>query len=458
MLGPALADDARMQALAELPAPMRAIFQRWIPADQQLQERNTAAVDDDRARLRLAGRRLAETLVIGCARAYGWSLTDEAIGGFNRTAAIAGWSLYIRGNGRIADELHGDLLGIAQTYREALQDLLGRVAAIVGVAFVERGVVQVYDSLPWEAREVAVALLFRRITWARCLTQAGQDDQRSRDADRLAFLQTIPLVSWLAPADQAELAAQLTSRRMRAESVVVAQNTYLDHALLVRYGSVQAIATSGAVRRTVEEIGAGSIIGIRSILEDRPIPYQYLAQTDLELWLVPRAVVQRYLGPLLHIQDSLEQERGSLPLLAQIPLFAGLDAPQRDAIARALERVYLPAGSNVLTEGAESSGFYIVRTGELDVLVRAADGDERCLSTLSPGEFFGETALLHRSSVTATVRARTAVELLRLPPAAFYALLADTLAAPLDQVHSRRAKERTRLVQTVMSGEQLADA
>jgi hypothetical protein len=55
--------------------------------------------------------------------------------------------------------------------------------------------------------------------------------------------------------------------------------------------------------------------------------------------------------------------------------------------------VSLLAGSAVLTQGAESTGFYIVQTGELEVLVRAADGSERLLSTLSPGEFFGETAL-----------------------------------------------------------------
>jgi CRP-like cAMP-binding protein len=409
-------------------------------------------------RLRLAGRRLAETLVIGCARVYGWPLTEEAIGGFNRTAAIAGWSLYVRGNGRIADELHGDLLGIAEAYREALQDLLGRVAAVAGVAFVERGVVQVYDSLPWEAREVTDTLLFSRLSWARRLTDTDEGDQGARDDDRRVYLRSIPLLSWLAPDDLAALAAQLSPRRVRAGRVLIAQDTYLDHALIVRHGSVQAIATTGMVRRVVEEIGAGGIIGIRSILDERPAPYAYLAQTDVELWLAPRPAVERLLGPLLHIQRSLEAEHGWPALLAQIPLFAGLDAPQRAAVARALELVQLAAGSVVLIEGAESSGFYIVRAGELDVVVRAADGGEQRVSTLSPGEFFGEAALLRHGAVTATVRARTAVELLRLGPADFYALLADNRAAALEQVQSRRAKERARLMQTVVSKEPLADA
>jgi CRP-like cAMP-binding protein len=455
-LGRALANDVQTQALAELPRPLRAIFYRWV-ADQHPQGDEAIGVDDDRVRLRLAGRRLAETLVIGCARVYGWPLTDDAIGAFNRTAAVAGWPLYVRGNGRLADELHGDLLAIAQTYREILQDLLGRVAAIAGIAFIERGVVQVYDSLPWEAREVTEALLFSRISWSRRLTRVNQAHARSGDADRHSFLRSIPLIGWLPPDDLAALETDLTLRRVRAGRVVVARNTYLDHTLIVRRGSMQAITTTGLVRRVVEEIGVGDIIGVRSILDDRPVPYEYLAQTDVELWKLPRAVVKHRLGPLLHIQDALEQEHGKLALLAQIPLFAGLDARQSAEVARALEIAYLEAGSVVLAEGAESSGFYIVQSGEIDVLVRAAGGGERLLSTLSSGEFFGEMALLRRDTVNATVRARTAVQLLRLPPAAFYALLCDNLAAPLEQVQTRRAKERARLVQTAVSEEQHAD-
>ena len=440
-LGPAVARDAQAQALAELPLPARAAFQRWILAGADDPGPHAAAVDDDRVRLRLAGRRLAEALVIGCARVYGWRLTEVALGGFNRTAAVAGWPLYLRGNGRLADDLQGDLLAIAQVYTEALQDLLGRVAAIAGAAFVERGVVQVYDSLPWEAREVAATLVFGRLSWARRLTRPGDGDPR------LAFLRSVPLLSWLAPEELADLATQVRPRRVRAGRMVVARDAYLDHALIVRQGVVQAVAVVGEARRTVERIDAGGLIGVRSILQGQPVPYEYLAQSEVELWLLPRAVVERRLGPLLQLQDALDEERATAAVLARIPLFAALDAGQRVALARTFAPLRLPPGSVVVEEGAASQGFFIVRAGELEVLVRGAAGDEHRLSTLGPGEFFGEAALLNRSPVTATVRARTEVELLRLAPEAFYELLAPRLDAPLAQIHSRRTKERARLVQ-----------
>jgi len=168
-LGAAFAEDAQAQALADLPLPMRAVFAHWLGA-----EAIDTAVDNDRVRLRLAGRPLAETLVIGCARVYGWHLLDEAIGGFNRRAAHANWPMYVRGDGRLADELQGDLNSLAHTYTEALDDLLGRLAVIAGVVFVERGVVQVYDSLPWEAREVATTLLFGQLRWAKGMGRGGR--------------------------------------------------------------------------------------------------------------------------------------------------------------------------------------------------------------------------------------------------------------------------------------------
>jgi cAMP-dependent protein kinase regulator len=104
----------------------------------------------------------------------------------------------------------------------------------------------------------------------------------------------------------------------------------------------------------------------------------------------------------------------------------------------------------VLRAGGESQGFFIVQTGELDVLVAGASGGEKRVSSLGPGEFFGEAALLNRTPLTATVRSRTAVELLRLPPAHFYSLLGTAtgaVSAALDQVQSRRAKERLRITQ-----------
>lgn len=438
-LGPAFAQDAQAQALAELPLPMRAVFAHWLVTETA--DPSAAAVENDRVRLRLAGRRLAETLVLGSARIYGWPLLDDAVGGFNRTAAHADWPMYIRGNGRLADALQGDLMSLAHTYTAALEDLLGRVAQIAGEAFVKRGVRQVYDGLPWEAREVATSLLFGRLSWAKGMGQATADEAR------LDFLRSVSLLAWLPPNELAELAQALTTRRVTAGQVVAARGDYARQAYLVRQGSVQAVAVQGQVQRTVEGVRAGGLIGLHSLLENKPLPYSYIAQAGSELWLLPAGAAVRHLAGLLHVADALDAERGLMGLLAGIPLLAGLNPDQRLQLARRLEPQQLEPGATVLEEGAPSQGFFIVKTGELEVLVRGADGNQRPVSGLGPGEFFGEAALLNRTVVTATVRTRGPVELLRLPPAGFYELLAPEQEQALALIHSRRAKERGRLAQ-----------
>jgi CRP-like cAMP-binding protein len=435
VLGGTFAVDVQAQAVAELPLVFRAVFHRWVN-----DATDGVPADDDRVHLRLAGRRLAETLVIGCARIYGWRLTEQAIGRFNRMAATADWPLYIRGNGRMADDLQGDLLRTAQVYGDALQDILGRLAAVAGVSFVERGVMQVYDRLPWEVRETAATLLFQRISWAHNIATAEEEP-------KLAFLRTVPLLNWLAPADLETLAAQITPRTFNAGDSLIPASTYLEYAYIVQHGRLNAIQTDGGVHRTTEQIGTGGIIGVGSILDMTPVPYEYVAQTDMELWLIPKVVVKSLLGIVRQLQGDIDEKQGVNALLARIPLFSGLGAAERAGLGRALKTQLVPAGTVILEEGQPSKGFYIVREGELDVLVRAADGSERLLSHLGLGEFFGESALMTGNPISATIQARTDATLLRLAPEDFFTLVAARLSAPMEQMQTRRAKQRMQVQQ-----------
>jgi CRP-like cAMP-binding protein len=113
----------------------------------------------------------------------------------------------------------------------------------------------------------------------------------------------------------------------------------------------------------------------------------------------------------------------------------------------------MPSQCAILREGQDASGFFLIVEGEVDVLVTGADGTERHLSRLGSGEFFGETALMMGTPVTATIRTRTPVELLRLSPEDFHAIIGANLADSLAQLQSRRARERERVQQAAPMGE-----
>jgi len=105
-------------------------------------------------------------------------------------------------------------------------------------------------------------------------------------------------------------------------------------------------------------------------------------------------------------------------LLQRVPMLRTLPLPSVEQLARGLERCAFPAGATVFSQGDVGDLYYVVESGEVDVL-----GDGRLLATLGPGEGFGEIALLRSSPRTATVVARTDVRLRALGSGHFLAVV-----------------------------------
>lgn len=71
---------------------------------------------------------------------------------------------------------------------------------------------------------------------------------------------------------------------------------------------------------------------------------------------------------------------------------------------------------------------YVIKSGNVEVVARRADGTEEAVKRLGPGDHFGEAALLGELAHPATVRAVTAVEVLKMTPdnlVAFYTSLPE---------------------------------
>ncbi|MEX5214563.1 MAG: FAD-dependent oxidoreductase [Nitrospiraceae bacterium] len=81
---------------------------------------------------------------------------------------------------------------------------------------------------------------------------------------------------------------------------------------------------------------------------------------------------------------------------------------QTERIARAHYR----PGDIIFVEGEPAINFYVIEQGEVEAIRRDSTGQPKIIGRLGPGEFFGEMALLDGTVRSASVRARTAVEVL----------------------------------------------
>ncbi len=85
--------------------------------------------------------------------------------------------------------------------------------------------------------------------------------------------------------------------------------------------------------------------------------------------------------------------------------------------------VIFEPGQDIVREGEVGQSLYIIRSGEVEILKKSEDGGpDQHLATLGPGEHFGEVAVFSGTRRTATVRAKTRVELLHVMREAALAL------------------------------------
>ena len=74
----------------------------------------------------------------------------------------------------------------------------------------------------------------------------------------------------------------------------------------------------------------------------------------------------------------------------------------------------LGAYLRIVEEGELGDSLYVIVGGEIEVLRRDAEGQQKVLTTLGAPQFFGEMSLIDKEYRSATVRARSDAELLHL--------------------------------------------
>jgi MFS family permease len=147
-------------------------------------------------------------------------------------------------------------------------------------------------------------------------------------------------------------------------------------------------------------VGLGGVVA--SVLVERSGPRTALVIIGL---LCPVLAVACW-GRLRRLDQSVGVRDLDVELLRRVPMLRTLPLPAIEQLARGLEPAVVPTGEAVFTQGDVGDRYYVIESGQASVV-----GDGQVVTTLGPGDAFGEIALLRPTPRTATVTATTELTL-----------------------------------------------
>lgn len=154
----------------------------------------------------------------------------------------------------------------------------------------------------------------------------------------------------------------------------------------------------------------------------------------------------------LHAGEAVRSERESpVTALRQVDFLADLEDAELDLLRPDVREAVFGRAEVVCREGDAGDAFFVLRRGTVEVVARGTDGRDTHVADLAAPAFFGEMALLTGEARSATVRAKTDVELLVVARSGFETLFKTKpgVAAAVSRILAARQTElRERREQT----------
>lgn len=169
-------------------------------------------------------------------------------------------------------------------------------------------------------------------------------------------------------------------------------------------------------------IGAGEGFGEVALVNCLPRFCSVKARTSVRLYALPRTDFDEVLLHESGFAGMLQQRVEDYSRYDQIKTlqpFALLEPEKMPALAsRLTEKNYAP-GEDIIVQGQKGDAYYIVKSGQVAVIVKEGGAEPKQVAVLGAGDGFGEEALIRDKPRNATVRALSPTTVLTLAKADF---------------------------------------
>ncbi|MEJ2183976.1 MAG: cyclic nucleotide-binding domain-containing protein [Nitrospirota bacterium] len=109
-------------------------------------------------------------------------------------------------------------------------------------------------------------------------------------------------------------------------------------------------------------------------------------------------------------------------------LFEDIELSELQSLVPVIEEIELKEGDTLFTEGEDTRGIYLIRSGRVEISKVTADGWKQRLAVFAQGHFIGELSIMEKTVHEASAKALEGSELLLLPKEEFWKLEKENVA------------------------------
>jgi small-conductance mechanosensitive channel len=153
---------------------------------------------------------------------------------------------------------------------------------------------------------------------------------------------------------------------------------------------------------------------VRNIESDFMTRTYYVARRHGLRWPTPEHHLRHYDGLSVDAATVVTAEKLAANFKT-VPSLSVLSEEAISSMAHASKMLVYGQGEPIVRKGEQEHGIYVLTNGRVALCTVGEDGEEREVTQLSAGDFFGETGLFSRAISTINVTALTDVELLLIP-------------------------------------------
>lgn len=250
--------------------------------------------------------------------------------------------------------------------------------------------------------------------------QAAPPKEEAKEAEKGTTVLKTPLFSDLTADELAYLSQKVNALQVPAGSTIFREGDSGDSIFIIAHGEVKILSRNPKGEDVeVARLKDGDFFGEFAYFSNSKRQASAAAAADTELLELTRDILTDVTEKHPRVKEVLlrfYKYRVADKLMVTSQLFRDLGARDRLEILQKLSYQTFEPGTLIIQEGCAGDYLYLIKSGKADITTWR-DDQEMLLATIGEGEFFGEISLITGSPRTASVRARTAMETMRLSKA-----------------------------------------